>query len=52
MENGFKINKYDKYICVKDTNESYVILFIYVDDMFIVVCNYEMIKSTIHMFEI
>ncbi|GJY76411.1 retrotransposon protein, putative, ty1-copia subclass [Tanacetum coccineum] len=46
LESGFKINKYDKCIYVKDTSSGYVILCLYVDDMLIIGSNEKMIKST------
>ena len=45
-ENELKINKCDKYLYVKDTKNSYVILCPYVDNMLIVCSNDKMIKST------
>ena len=35
MSNGFTINECDKYVYVKDTNNGYVIVCLYVDDMLI-----------------
>ena len=46
ISNGFKINECDKYIYVKDTNDGYVILCLYVDDMLIMGSNDKMINST------
>ncbi|GJR30556.1 retrotransposon protein, putative, ty1-copia subclass [Tanacetum coccineum] len=46
LESGFKINECDKCVYVKDTNNGYVILCLYVDDMLIVGRNDKMIKST------
>ena len=36
MLNGFKINECDKCLYVNDTKYGYVIICLYVDDMFIV----------------
>ena len=47
--NRFKINEYDKCVYVKDTENSYVILCLYVDDMLIVGSDDKMIKSTKNM---
>ncbi|GJU13209.1 retrotransposon protein, putative, ty1-copia subclass [Tanacetum coccineum] len=46
LESGFKINECDKCVYVKDTSSGYVILCLYVDDMFIIGSNVKMIKST------
>jgi hypothetical protein len=46
ISNGFKINECDKCVYVKDTENGYVILCLYVDDMLIVGSNEIMIKST------
>ena len=46
MSNGFKINECDKCVYVKDTENGYVILCLYVDDMLIVGSNDRMIKNT------
>ena len=46
MSNGFKINKCDKCVYVKDSGNDYVILCLYVDDMLIVGSDDKMIKST------
>ena len=46
ITNGFKINECDKCVYVKDTENGYVILCLYVDDMLIVGSNERMIKST------
>ena len=35
MSTGFTINECDKYVYVKDANNGYVIVYLYVDDMFI-----------------
>ncbi|GJR88283.1 retrovirus-related pol polyprotein from transposon TNT 1-94 [Tanacetum coccineum] len=45
LESGFKINKCDKCVYVKDTNNGCVILCLYVDDMLIIGGNEKMIKS-------
>ena len=39
ISNGFKINECDKCVYVKDTNDGYVILCLYVDDMLIIGSN-------------
>ena len=49
MSQGFKINKCDKYVYVKDTKHGYVILCLYVDDMSIAGSNDKMIISTKNM---
>ena len=46
VENGFKINECDNCVYVKDTKNGYVILCLYVDDMFIIGSNDKMVKST------
>ena len=46
MNNGFKINECDKCVYVKNTENGYVILCLYVDDMLIVGSNARMVKST------
>ncbi|GJY29456.1 retrotransposon protein, putative, ty1-copia subclass, partial [Tanacetum coccineum] len=46
LESGFKINKCDKCVYVKDTSSGYVILCLYVDDMLIVGSNDKIIRST------
>ena len=46
LESGFKVNECDKCIYVKSTENGYVILCLYVDDMLIVGSNDWMIKST------
>ena len=46
LSNKFKINKIDKYIYVKNANNGYVILYLYMEDMFILDSNDHMIKST------
>ena len=45
-ENGFKINECDKCIYIKDTENGYVILYVYMNDMLIVGSNDKMVKST------
>ena len=46
MSNGFKINECDKCIYVKYSENGYVIVCLYVDDMLIVGSDDKMIKST------
>ncbi|CAM8948953.1 unnamed protein product [Rhodiola kirilowii] len=46
LSNGFKINECDKCIYVKNTEHGYVMLCLYVDDMFIVGSNENLVKST------
>ena len=46
MENKFKINKCDKCVYVKNTENGNVILCLYVDDMLIIGNNDKIIKST------
>ncbi|GJY87796.1 retrovirus-related pol polyprotein from transposon TNT 1-94 [Tanacetum coccineum] len=46
LECRFIINECDKCVYVKDTNNGYVILCLYVDDMLIVGSNDKMIRST------
>ena len=46
ITNGFKINECDKCVYIKDTKNWYVILCLYVDDMFIVRSNEKLLKST------
>ena len=50
ITSGFKINECDKCVYVKDTENGYVILCLYVDDMLIVGSNDKMVKSTKDMF--
>ena len=45
LANGFKINECDQCFYVKDADNDYVILCLYVDDMLIVGSNDKMIKS-------
>ena len=49
LSSGFKINECDKCVYIKDTNDGYVILCLYVDDMLIVGSNDKIIKSTKEM---
>jgi hypothetical protein len=46
LSKEFKTNKVDKYIYVKNTDKSCVIVFLYVVDMLIFGTNDHMIKST------
>ena len=46
LANDFKINECDKCVYVKDTENGYVILCLYVDDMLIIGSNDKMVKST------
>ena len=46
MENGFKINEYEKCVYVKDIENGYVIFCLYVDDILIIGSNDKMVKST------
>ena len=46
LSHGFKINECDKYVYVKDDEHGYVIICLYVDDMFIVSSDGKMITST------
>jgi hypothetical protein len=46
LSNEFKINKVYKFVYVKNINKSYVIVYLYVDDMLILGGNNYMIKST------
>ena len=46
LTNGFKINECDKCIYVNDTENGYVIFYLYVDDMLIVGNDDEIIKYT------
>ena len=46
LSNGFKINECDKCVYVKSTNESHVIVCLYVDDMLIMGTNKNIINST------
>ena len=46
---GFKISECDKCVYVKDVEDGYVIVCLYVDDMLIIGSNDEMITSTKNM---
>ena len=46
ISNGFRINKCDKCMYVKDTTNGHVIVYLYVDDMLIIGSNNDIIKST------
>ena len=46
MSQEFKINECDKCVYVKDTKYGYVIICVYVDDMFIIDSDDKMITST------
>ena len=46
MSNGFTINDYDKFVYVKDTNNGYVIVCLYVDDMLILGSNNYIITTS------
>ena len=50
MTNGFKINKCDKCVYVKNTGCGFVIICLYVDDILIMGSNNEIIKTTKEMF--
>ena len=52
MSHGFKINECDKCVYVKDVEDEYVILCLYVDDMLIVGNDDKMITSTKNMLNI
>ena len=45
LKSGFRINECDKCVYTKDTENGYVILCLYVDDMLIIGSNDKMIKS-------
>ena len=49
LTNGLKINEYDKYVYVKNIDQGYVIVYLYVDDMLIIESSQNMIKSTKQM---
>ena len=49
MLHDFKINECDKCVYVKDTEHGYVIVCLYIDDMFIVDSDDKMITSTKNM---
>ena len=46
LESGFRINECDKCVYMKDIENGYVILCLYVNDMLIIGSNDKMIKST------
>ena len=46
LSNGFKINECDKCVYVKSTNDSHVIICLYVDDMLIMGTNKNIVNST------
>ena len=46
MSNGFTINECDKCVYVKETNNGYVIVCLYVDDMLILGSNNYIITTT------
>ncbi|CAL9006947.1 unnamed protein product [Prunus brigantina] len=46
MSNGFKINECDKCVYTKSTQDGFVIICLYVDDMLIIGSNIGIIKST------
>ena len=50
MTNGFKINKCDKCVYVKNTERGFVIICLYVDDILIMGRNNEVIKTTKEIF--
>ena len=45
ITNGFKINECDKCVYIKDTENGYFILCLYVDDILIIGSDDKMIKS-------
>ena len=49
MSNGFRINKCDKCVYIKDTANGYIIVCFYVDDMLIIGSNNDIIKATKRM---
>ena len=49
ITNGFMINECDKCVYIKDTENGYVILCLYVDDILIIRSDDKMIKSTKNM---
>ena len=49
ITNGFKINECDKCVYIKEIENGYIILCLYVDDILIVSSDDEMIKSTKNM---
>ena len=46
ISNGFKINECNKCVYVKHRDKWYVLICLYIDDMFIIGSNHEMIMST------
>ena len=46
LANGFKINECDKCVYVKNTENGYVILCLYVDDMLVIGSDDKIVKST------
>ena len=46
ITNGFKINECEKCVYIKDIENGYVILCLYVDDMFLVGSDDQMVTST------
>ena len=46
LASDFKINDCDKYVYVKDTENDYIILCLYVDDVLIIGSDDKMVKST------
>ena len=50
MTNGFKINKCDKCVYVKNIEHGFVIICLYVDDILIMGSNNDVIKTTKEMF--
>ena len=46
LSNGFKINECEKCVYVKSTNDSRIIVCLYVDDMLIMETNKNIINST------
>ena len=49
ITNEFRINECDKCVYIKDTENGYVILYLYVDDILIIGSDDKMIKSTQNM---
>jgi len=49
LANGFKINECDKCVYVKNTDNGYVIVCLYVDDMLIMGSNTQVINDTKRM---
>jgi len=46
IKDGFSINECDKYVYTKTTENAYVTIFLYIDDMLILETNTEVIKFT------